>query len=93
MLASAPRCTPGDAGPRVPRRANRRSLKSRGGRSALVVLLVLLGTAMFAAGAVADGTDGQQAPRMHFGGRVATTTVCFSVTNPAGDQSTLYGLR
>ena len=30
---------------------------------------------------------------MHFGGRVAMTTVCFSVTNPAGGQSTLYGLR
>ena len=30
---------------------------------------------------------------MHFGDRVDTTTVCFSVTNPAGGQSILYGLR
>jgi pimeloyl-ACP methyl ester carboxylesterase len=59
----------------------------------MVAFLVLLGTAVFATGAVADGTHGQQAPRMHFGGRVAITTVCFSVTNPAGGQSTLYGLR
>ena len=93
MFKSAARFTSGDAGPLVRRRANRRFLKSRGRRSAMVALLVLLGTAVFATGAVADGTDGQQAPRMHFGGRVAITTVCFSVTNPAGGQSTLYGLR
>jgi pimeloyl-ACP methyl ester carboxylesterase len=30
---------------------------------------------------------------MHFGDRVRPATVCFSVTNPAGGQSTLYGLR
>ena len=93
MFASAARFTSGDAGPRVRLRANRGFLKSRGRRSAMVAVLVLLGTAVFATGAVADGSDGQQAPRMHFGGRVAMTTVCFSVTNPAGGQSTLYGLR
>ena len=59
----------------------------------MVALLVLLVTAVFATGAVANGTEGQRAPRMHFGGRVAITTVCFSVTNPAGGQSTLYGSR
>lgn len=30
---------------------------------------------------------------MHFGNRVKVATVCFGVTNPAGGQSTLYGLR
>ncbi len=64
-----------------------------GGRSALVALLVLLGMGAFATGAVADSTHAQQAPRMQFGDRVAITTVCFTVTNPAGGQSTLYGLR
>jgi pimeloyl-ACP methyl ester carboxylesterase len=59
----------------------------------MVALLALLGMAVFATRAVADDTDGQQGPRMHFGGRVAIATVCFSVTNPAGGQSTLYGLR
>jgi pimeloyl-ACP methyl ester carboxylesterase len=93
MVASAARFTSGDIGPLVRCRASRRFLTSRGCRSAMVALLVLLGTGVFATGAVADGTDGQQAPRMHFGGRVAMTTVCFSVTNPAGGQSTLYGLR
>ena len=93
MFASAARFTSGDVGSLVRRRANRRFLKSRGRRSAMVALLVLLGTAVVAAGATADGSDGQQAPRMHFGGRVAVTTVCFGVTNPAGGQSTLYGLR
>ena len=92
MSASAARCTPGDAG-RLVQRPNRSPLKWLGRRSAMVALLVLLGTAMFAADAAADGTDGQQPPRMHFGARVAITSVCFSVTNPAGGQSTLYGLR
>ena len=59
----------------------------------MVALLVLLGMATFATGAAANGARGQQVPRMHFGDRVDITTVCFSVTNPAGGQSTLYGLR
>jgi hypothetical protein len=62
-------------------------------RSAMVALLVLAGMAGFATSAAADGAHGQQAPRMHFGDRVTLTTVCFSVTNPAGGQSTLYGVR
>jgi pimeloyl-ACP methyl ester carboxylesterase len=62
-------------------------------RSAMVALLVFAGMAASATSAAADGTHGQQAPRMHFGDRVTLTTVCFSVTNPAGGQSTLYGLR
>jgi pimeloyl-ACP methyl ester carboxylesterase len=59
----------------------------------MVALLVLAGMAAFATSAAADGTHDQPAPRMHFGDRVKLTTVCFSVTNPAGGQSTLYGLR
>ena len=59
----------------------------------MVALLVVLGTASFATRAAADGMRGQGAPRMQFGDRVKLTAVCFSVTNPAGGQSTLYGLR
>jgi pimeloyl-ACP methyl ester carboxylesterase len=49
--------------------------------------------ATLTSGAAASNVGGQTAPRMHFGGRVGVTTVCFGVTNPAGGQSTLYGLR
>jgi pimeloyl-ACP methyl ester carboxylesterase len=65
-----------------------------GRRSAIVALLALLVSMVaFASAAVADDTHSQRAPQMHFGDRVSVTTVCFSVTNPAGGQSTLYGLR
>ena len=93
MFASAARFVFRDGGSLVRRLTNNRFPKSRARRSAMVALLVLLGTGAFATGAMADGSDAQQAPRMHFGGRVAITTVCFSVTNPAGGRSTLYGLR
>ena len=63
------------------------------GRSAVVALLALLCLGALAARAAADGTHGHEAPRMHFGDRVRVAPVCFSVTNPAGGQSTLYGLR
>jgi pimeloyl-ACP methyl ester carboxylesterase len=36
---------------------------------------------------------GAEMPAMHFDHRVRVATVCFGVTNPAGGQSTLYGLR
>jgi len=36
---------------------------------------------------------GTEMPAMHFDHRVTVATVCFSVTNPAGGQSPLYGLR
>jgi pimeloyl-ACP methyl ester carboxylesterase len=58
--------------------------------------------ATFAPGAAAHGRHGSSskrggssasAPMMHFGNRVKMATVCFAVTNPAGGQSTLYGLR
>ena len=32
-------------------------------------------------------------PQMHFDKRMAVTSVCFTVTNPRGTPSTLYGLR
>lgn len=83
----------GDADPRGRRGSLCRLRKPGGRRPAIVALLVLLGMAAFATGAAADNTHGREAPRMHFGDRVGITTVCFSVTNPAGGQSTLYGLR
>ena len=62
-------------------------------RFVVLALLLLLGAAMVPGGAVADGSHHQVQPAMHFGDRIKTMTVCFSVTNPAGGQSTLYGLR
>lgn len=57
-------------------------------RAALLAVVAGLSMTIGAAGATARGV-----PRMHFGDRVKVTTVCFAVTNPAGGQSTLYGLR
>jgi pimeloyl-ACP methyl ester carboxylesterase len=54
-----------------------------------VALLFLMGTIAISAGEA----WGAQMPAMHFGHRVKVATVCFGVTNPAGGQSTLYGLR
>jgi len=59
----------------------------------VVALLVLLGMAAFAPDAAAHGGRSEDAPQMQFGDRVDVNTVCFSVTNPAAGQSTLYGLR
>jgi pimeloyl-ACP methyl ester carboxylesterase len=64
-----------------------------GVRWAVLALLVVVSMATIAAGAAADSEHAQQPPRMHFGDRVKVATVCFSVTNPAGGQSPLYGLR
>jgi pimeloyl-ACP methyl ester carboxylesterase len=59
------------------------------------VLALMVSAAVLASGATAwasgRGTDG--VPQMHFGHRINVATVCFAVTNPAGGQSTLYGLR
>ena len=64
------------------------------GRWAVLALLVVVSMATFAARRERrDSGHAQQAPRMHFGDRVKVATVCFNVTNPAGGQSTLYGLR
>jgi pimeloyl-ACP methyl ester carboxylesterase len=81
------------AGFRDRRHGLRKPPMPRGLRAGLVALLVLVGMAALATRAAADGTRDRQVPRMRFGDRVTTTTVCFSVTNPAGGQSTLYGLR
>jgi pimeloyl-ACP methyl ester carboxylesterase len=74
------------------RRLSRLALPDRR-RSLVVVLVAMLSMATFAAGAAAHGRHGQHPPRMHFGGRVKVATACFTVTNPAGGQSTLFGLR
>jgi pimeloyl-ACP methyl ester carboxylesterase len=75
------------------RQRGSRRLRMTEGRWAVLALLVVVSMATFAAGAAADSGHAQQAPRMHFGDRVKVATVCFSVTNPEGGQSTLYGLR
>ncbi len=46
-----------------------------------------------AGSAVASATHSAPMPRMHFDHRIRVETVCFSVTNPAGSRSILYGLR
>jgi hypothetical protein len=57
--------------------------------SGLLLVSAVLGFGLVnAAGAAADAQ-----PEMHFDHRIRTATVCFGVTNPAGGQSTLYGLR
>jgi pimeloyl-ACP methyl ester carboxylesterase len=78
----------GDRG-RAPR--PKKALRAR--RSTAVACLSVL-IAMVAAGsAVAMMTGGETTPRMHFNHRMRVDTVCFSVTNPAGSRSVLYGQR
>jgi pimeloyl-ACP methyl ester carboxylesterase len=93
MSTSTARVTSGDDERRVRPRGLRVLSILRARRSAAIALVVLLGMAAFAADAAADSSRTQQQPQMHFGDRVDITTVCFNVTNPAGGQSTLYGLR
>jgi pimeloyl-ACP methyl ester carboxylesterase len=85
--------TNGQAAQRGRSRGSRRRSWPAHGRSAVAALLALLCLGAFAAGAAAHGTHGHGVPRMHFADRVGVATVCFSVTNPAGGRSTLYGLR
>lgn len=91
MFASMGTFTSGDDS-RGRRRGSRR-LRLVAGRWAVLALLVVVSMATFAVAAAADSGRAQQTPRMHFGDRVKVATVCFSVTNPAGGQSTPYGLR
>ncbi len=93
MSASITRFMSADAERRVRLPGWRRTALFRGRRSAAVALVVLVGMAAFATDAAAHDSHSQKEPQMHFGDRVDITTVCFSVTNPAGGQSTLYGLR
>ncbi|MGZ4175562.1 MAG: alpha/beta hydrolase [Solirubrobacteraceae bacterium] len=58
-----------------------------------VVLVAVVALAIFAATASASPGGQQRAPEMHFADRIDVATACFAVTNPAGGQSTLYGLR
>ena len=74
----------GVGGPSDRRRPRRRL-------TAPVTAFVLALAAALLAGA--QPARAASAPQMHFDRRMTTTTVCFPVTNPAGGQSTLYGLR
>jgi pimeloyl-ACP methyl ester carboxylesterase len=67
----------------------RRGWRARMLLSGAVALLCFIGVVAVSAGEA----WGAQMPAMHFGHRVKVATVCFGVTNPAGGQSTLYGLR
>ncbi len=58
-----------------------------------IAMLTALAMATVTAGAAASPRTDQRMPEMHFGHRINVATVCFGVTNPAGGQSTLYGLR
>ena len=58
-------------------------------RSLLVSVAVTIGVGAVGAASALGGWQ----PEMHFGHRIRIATVCFSVTNPAGGQSRLYGLR
>src|SRR5450631_838582 len=59
----------------------------------IVAVLAALVMATFAASASASAGGQQTVPRMLFNHRMTVATVCFAVTNPAGSQSMLYGLR
>ena len=63
--------------------------RRRGVRSLLVGAVVTIGIGALGVGSALAGWQ----PEMHFDHRMRIATVCFSVTNPAGGQSTLYGLR
>lgn len=62
------------------------------GRAVSILTAMVMATCS-AGAAAAPRTPHQRVPRMHFGHRISVATVCFGVTNPAGGQSTLYGLR
>jgi pimeloyl-ACP methyl ester carboxylesterase len=59
----------------------------------VVAVLAAVVLATFAASASASAGAHQIVPRMLFNHRLSVATVCFAVTNPAGGQSMLYGLR
>jgi pimeloyl-ACP methyl ester carboxylesterase len=57
------------------------------------LVIAALGCAAFAASASAGAAATRHVPRMHFNHQMRRESVCFSVSNPAGSQSTLYGQR
>jgi pimeloyl-ACP methyl ester carboxylesterase len=65
----------------------------RRARAAVVAVLTAAAAATFVASASASAGDHHAAPRMLFNHRMSVATACFAVTNPAGGQSMLYGLR
>jgi pimeloyl-ACP methyl ester carboxylesterase len=65
----------------------------RGASGVVVAVLAAVVLATFAASASASAGAHQTVPRMLFNHRMTVATVCFGVTNPAGSQSMLYGLR
>ena len=58
-----------------------------------VAVVTALAMLTLTAGAAASQPRRPGVPEMHFGDRVSVAPVCFAVTNPAGGQSNLYGLR
>jgi pimeloyl-ACP methyl ester carboxylesterase len=58
-----------------------------------VAMVTVLVMATLTASALASPRNQHGVPEMHFGHRVSVASVCFAVTNPAGTQSDLYGLR
>jgi pimeloyl-ACP methyl ester carboxylesterase len=82
MLTSRSRFSTGDSDP------GRRRVSG-----AVLAVLTAVAAATFVASASASGGGHQPAPRMLFNHRMTVATVCFAVTNPAGGQSMLYGLR
>jgi pimeloyl-ACP methyl ester carboxylesterase len=62
-------------------------------RPVAAVALVAMACMAFAAGAMGSAGRRAAVPRMHFDHQMKVTTTCFAVTNPAGGQSTLFGLR
>jgi pimeloyl-ACP methyl ester carboxylesterase len=59
----------------------------------IAALLTAVATATFTAAAAASPPGHERMPEMHFDHRVQVAPVCFGVTNPAGGQSALFGLR
>jgi pimeloyl-ACP methyl ester carboxylesterase len=58
-----------------------------------VVVMTALAMVTCTAGAAASPGGQRGVPEMHFGHRVSVAPVCFAVTNPAGGESDLFGLR
>ncbi len=96
MPRSTPRSVTGYPDEGVVRRRGLWGLRARRGSWSVAIAVVLAAvciTTPGAASAVASKSHSQAEPRMHFDRRMRVETVCFSVTNPAGSKSTLYGQR
>jgi pimeloyl-ACP methyl ester carboxylesterase len=67
-------------------------VRPRGRRLLLLVVVALIAAVGVAAQSAGDALAAGR-PEMHFDHRMRIATICFRVTNPAGGQSKLYGLR